>query len=202
MTNNNEKINNMVPKDTVDSIMKTYENIIKQHLERMEQISESVKRLSDSMNSLDKDKHKHLDDISKDIREKIAETLISGKQSLEDLMAIVQGANPENDTNIKGIMDKLDENTKIMKENQSILKMMKTKLSIYTAIFGLLFAFGGTTYYFIQKSNEFLVKNTLNTLIEEVTEQIKKREQPAVEFYKLDKNNDGKIDVDEWKQHK
>ena len=66
MAISNEQITNLVPKETVDNIMKTYESIFKQRMERMEQISDSIKDLHNFISSEDKD-------ISQNVNFKIEE---------------------------------------------------------------------------------------------------------------------------------
>ena len=62
--------NNQVPKDTVDNIMKTYENIINQHLKNMEQISESIKELHTTSYNIEKTMKEYIDGKIKDMVEK------------------------------------------------------------------------------------------------------------------------------------
>lgn len=197
MTISNEQITNLVPKETVDNIMKTYESIFKQHMERMEQISDSIKDLHNFISSEDKDISQNVNFKIEEIKRKIDESIEENEIQFKDLIDKLAGPNPQYDINLSAMQKQIKDNNDINIENNKLLKGLKGKLAYYIAFMAAILGLVGFIYIMVQKSNEAMLQKAIEN---SVTKIIKSRPETYYRFQFLDKDKNGVIDAKELEQ--
>jgi len=197
MTISNEQITNLVPKETVDNIMKTYESIFKQHMERMEQISDSIKDLHNFISSEDKDISQNVNFKIEEIKRKIDESIEENEIQFKDLIDKLAGPNPQYDINLSAMQKQIKDNNDINIENNKLLKGLKGKLAYYIAFMAAILGLVGFIYIMVQKSNEAMLQKAIEN---SVTKIIESRPETYYRFQFLDKDKNGIIDAKELEQ--
>ena len=197
MAISNEQITNLVPKETVDNIMKTYESIFKQHMERMEQISDSIKDLHNFISSEDKDISQNVNFKIEEIKRKIDESIEENEIQFKDLIDKLAGPNPQYDINLSAMQKQIKDNNDINIENNKLLKGLKGKLAYYIAFMAAILGLVGFIYIMVQKSNEAMLQKAIEN---SVTKIIESRPETYYRFQFLDKDKNGIIDAKELEQ--
>lgn len=197
MAISNEQITNLVPKETVDNIMKTYESIFKQHMERMEQISDSIKDLHNFISSEDKDISQNVNFKIEEIKRKIDESIEENEIQFKDLIDKLAGPNPQYDINLSAMQKQMKDNNDINIENNKLLKGLKGKLAYYIAFMAAILGLVGFIYIMVQKSNEAMLQKAIEN---SVTKIIESRPETYYRFQFLDKDKNGIIDAKELEQ--
>lgn len=197
MTISNEQITNLVPKETVDNIMKTYESIFKQHMERMEQISDSIKDLHNFISSEDKDISQNVNFKIEEIKRKIDESIEENEIQFKDLIDKLAGPNRQYDINLSAMQKQIKDNNDINIENNKLLKRLKEKLAYYIAFMAAILGLVGFIYIMVQKSNEAMLQKAIEN---SVTKIIESRPETYYRFQFLDKDKNGIIDAKELEQ--
>jgi hypothetical protein len=190
-------MNNLVPKDTVDNIMKTYENIIKTHMEKMEQISKSINELSGVTTSCN-------EDILDFIRDRVVEIKNNMEQSLITLKSALIGPNPDHNTNLEAMQEHMEENTvtngKILMSIEGVkenVSQLKGKLPYYIGFMVAILGIVSFVYIMVQRANETMLEKSLEKA---VTKLIETRPESYYRFQFLDKDKNGIIDAKELEQ--
>jgi archaellum component FlaC len=192
--------NNQVPKDTVDNIMKTYENIINQHLKNMEQISESIKELHTTSYNIEKTMKEYIDGKIKDMVEKFEKNVEEKRKILEKVEEDITGPFRETDTNLKGINENISEVAEEVKNISINVHKLKNKIYVFVGTVVLVAGLVGTIYNHVQKSNEEIIKKYVATAVAEIISTRPSNTVPSNFLQQFDKNRDGLIDDGELKE--
>lgn len=192
--------NNQVPKDTVDNIMKTYENIINQHLKNMEQISESIKELHTTSYNIEKTMKEYIDGKIKDMVEKFEKNVEEKRKILEKVEEDITGPFRETDTNLKGINENISEVAEEVKNISINVHKLKNKIYVFVGTVVLVAGLVGTIYNHVQKSNEEIIKKYVDTAVAEIISTRPSNTVPSNFLQQFDKNRDGLIDDGELKE--
>lgn len=192
--------NNQVPKDTVDNIMKTYENIINQHLKNMEQISESIKELHTTSYNIEKTMKEYIDGKIKDMVEKFEKNVEEKRKILEKVEEDITGPFRETDTNLKGINENISEVAEEVKNISINVHKLKNKIYVFVGTVVLVAGLVGTIYNHVQKSNEEIIKKYVATAVAEIISTRPSNTVPSNFLQQFDKNRNGLIDDGELKE--
>ena len=192
--------NNQVPKDTVDNIMKTYENIINQHLKNMEQISESIKELHTTSYNIEKTMKEYIDGKIKDMVEKFEKNVEEKRKILEKVEEDITGPFRETDTNLKGINENISEVAEEVKNISINVHKLKNKIYVFVGTVFLVAGLVGTIYTNVQKNNEEIIKKYVATAVAEIISTRPSNTVPSNFLQQFDKNRDGLIDDGELKE--
>ena len=192
--------NNQVPKYTVDNIMKTYENIINQHLKNMEQISESIKELHTTSYNIEKTMKEYIDGKIKDMVEKFEKNVEEKRKILEKVEEDITGPFRETDTNLKGINENISEVAEEVKNISINVHKLKNKIYVFVGTVVLVAGLVGTIYNHVQKSNEEIIKKYVATAVAEIISTRPSNTVPSNFLQQFDKNRNGLIDDGELKE--